>query len=384
MSEDKDSNEYNVNPWEVTGSIDYKKLIKDFGTSELTEEIKEKLRIKTKSKKLHQFFRRDFIYSHRDLDKMLHDIDKNNFYIYTGRGPSGDMHIGHLISFITTKWFQDEFDCNVYIMLSDDEKFVVKKDLTIEDVKSQADKDIEEIAALGFNPDKTFIFKNLEYIKQMYPASLEFAKKTNLSTGKAVFGFVGETNLGHTFYPFVQIAPTTFEKNKFCLIPAGIDQDPYWRIQRDRAEGLGYKKVCAVHNKLLSPLQGMDGKMSSSDKNSAIYLSDDAKTVENKIKKYAFTGGRPTLEEHRRLGGIPEICVIYNWLEVIFEEDDNKIKEIYKDYKAGKITSGEIKIYLIEKLNLFLENHRKNKIKNKPLIEKYMYTGALAKEMWKK
>jgi tryptophanyl-tRNA synthetase len=128
----------------------------------------------------------------------------------------------------------------------------------------------------------------------------------------------------------------------------------------------------------------MEGKMSSSDKNSAIYLSDDPKTVENKIKKYAFTGGRPTLEEHRRLGGIPEICVVYNWLEVIFEEDDNKIKEIYRDYKAGKITSGEIKIYLIEKLNKFLENHRQNKIKNKPLIEKYMYTGKLAKEMWKK
>ena len=87
-----------------------------------------------------------------------------------------------------------------------------------------------------------------------------------------------------------------------------------------------------------------------------------------------------------RLGGIPEICVVYNWLEVLFEEDDAKIKEIYKDYKVGKITSGEIKLYLIEKLNKFLENHRKNKdeAKKKNLVDKYMYTGALAKEMWNK
>ncbi len=374
------------NPWQVEGTIDYKKLIKEFGTTELSEDLKEKLREKTKSKKLHQFFRRNFIYSHRDLDKIIQNIDKNNFYIYTGRGPSGSMHIGHLISFITSKWFQDEFGCNVYIMISDDEKYLVKDKLTLKDIKDQSQKDIEDIAALGFDPDKTFIFKDTEYINHLYLPGLEFAKKTNFSTAKAVFGFSGETNLGQMFYTSIQVTPTTFEKEKFCLIPAGIDQDPYWRIQRDKAEMLGYKKVTAVHNKLLSPLQGMDGKMSSSQENTAIYLSDDPKMVENKIKKYAFTGGRPTLEEHRRLGGIPEICVVYNWLEVLFEEEDNKIKEIYLDYKAGKITSGEIKIYLIDKLNKFLEEHRKRKeiAKKQNLVEKYMYTGLLAKQMWEK
>jgi len=374
------------NPWQVEGTIDYKKLIKEFGTTELSEDLKEKLRSKTKSKKLHQFFRRKFIYSHRDLDKIIPDIEKNNFYIYTGRGPSGSMHIGHLISFITSKWFQDEFGCNVYIMISDDEKYVVKDKLTLKDIDLQSNKDIEDIASLGFDPDKTFIFKDTEYIKHLYLPGLEFAKKTNFSTAKAVFGFSGETNLGQIFYTSIQVTPTTFEKEKFCLIPAGIDQDPYWRIQRDKAEMLGYKKVAAIHNKLLSPLQGMDGKMSSSQENTAIYLSDDSKTVENKIKKYAFTGGRPTLEEHRRLGGIPEICVVYNWLEVLFEEEDKKIKEIYSDYKAGKITSGEIKLYLIEKINKFLDEHRKRKeiAKKENLVEKYMYTGTLAKKMWAK
>lgn len=373
---------FKLTPWEVEGKIDYNRLIEKFGTSKVTDELKEELRLKTKSKKLHQFFRRNFIYSHRDFDKILKNINNNNFFVYTGRGPSGKMHIGHLISFMTAKWFQDEFGCNVYIMLSDDEKFAVKKNLTLEDVKKQGDLDFEEIAAIGFDPDKTFFFSNIEYIQHLYKKALLFGKKTTLSTAKAVFGFTNDSNLAHIFYPNIQIVPTIFEK-KYCLIPAGIDQDPYWRIQRDIAERIGYKKVTAVHNKLLAPLEGVDGKMSSSNQSSAILLSDTPEQVKKKINKFAFSGGKPTLEEHRKLGGNPDIDVSYNWLKIIFEEDDNKLKEIHDNYKSGKMTSGEMKAYLIKKINAFLENHRKNKEKNKKLIEKYKYTGKLAKEMWK-
>jgi tryptophanyl-tRNA synthetase len=375
--------EFKVDPWKVEGKIDYEKLIKKFGTNTITEELKEKLRQKTKLKKLHRFFRRNFIFSHRDLDKIIDNIDKNNFFIYTGRGPSGNMHIGHLISFITAKWFQDEFNCNVYIMISDDEKYVVKKHMSLEDIKKQTQKDFEDIAAIGFNTEKTFMFSNTEFIKQLYPYALKFGKKINYSIAKAVFGFNNETNIGHIFYPSIQIIPTVFE-NKYCLIPAGIDQDPYWRIQRDIAKKLGYKKIVAVHNKLLIPLQGNEGKMSSSNEKTAIYLTDTPKEVKNKINKYAFSGGRPTLEEHKKLGGNPDIDVAYNWLEVLFEEDDNKIKDIYNNYKSGKMTTGEIKTYLIDKINEFLIEHRKKKEKNKKLLGKYKYTGKLAKKMWSK
>ena len=375
--------DYKVTAWEVSGIIDYDKLITEFGTSRLTEELKERLRLKTKSKKLHIFFRRNFIYSHRDFEKILDNMENDNFYVYTGRGPSGEMHIGHLISFLTAKWLQDEFGCNVYIMMSDDEKFCVKNNLSLEQVDKQSEKDFKEIAAIGFDPDKTFFFKDTEYIKHLYKIALQFAKKTNFSNARAIFGFTNETNLGHSFYPNIQNAPTAFEKNKFCLIPAGIDQDPYWRIQRDVAQKIGYRKATAIHNKLLPPIQGMDGKMSSSDKKTAIYLTDTPELVKNKINKFAFSGGRPTLEEHKKLGGIPEIDVAYNWLYILLEEDDKKIKEIYTKYKSGEMTSGEIKKILVEKLNSFLEKHRQNKEKNKNLIEKYKYTGKLAKEMWK-
>src|SRR5207253_4757930 len=88
-----------------------------------------------------------------------------------------------------------------------------------------------------------------------------------------VFGFTGETNIGMSFYPAIQVLPSLFEKKR-CLIPSAIDQDPYWRIQRDIAEPLGYHKAAAIHSKFLPPLTGIQDKMSSSKPETAIYLND--------------------------------------------------------------------------------------------------------------
>ena len=43
-------------------------------------------------------------------------------------------------------------------------------------------------------------------------------------------------------------------QNVACLIPAAIDQDPYWRMTRDIAEKMGYTKPTQIHNKFLPPL----------------------------------------------------------------------------------------------------------------------------------
>ena len=41
-----------------------------------------------------------------------------------------------------------------------------------------------------------------------------------------------------------------------------------------------------------------------------------------------------------------------------FEEDDVKLQKIYKDYKSGKMLSGELKQILIEKMTMFLKEHQ--------------------------
>ncbi|MEM5832430.1 MAG: tryptophan--tRNA ligase [Candidatus Aenigmatarchaeota archaeon] len=374
---------FKVSPWEVEGKIDYDKLANLFGASIISDDIIN--RIKKITKDLHVLLRRKYFFAHRDLDKVLDSYEnKTGFFLYTGRGPSGPMHIGHLIPFLFTKWLQEKFDVNVYIEITDDEKFLEpKRKLSLEDTRKWAYENILDIIAVGFDENKTFIFQDTEYIKNVYPLVLKIAKKINFSQVKAIFGFKNETNIGLIFFPSLQIVPTFFE-NKPCLIPAAIDQDPFWRLQRDVAEALGKFKSSQIHSKFLPPLTGIEGKMSSSKPETAIYLTDDEKTVREKIYKYAFSGGQPTIELHRKLGGNPEIDVSFQWLKIMFEEDDQKLKKIEEDYRSGRLLTGELKEILIEKLVKFLEKHNEKKEKAKELIEVFKYEGKLAREMWNK
>jgi tryptophanyl-tRNA synthetase len=373
--------EFVVTPWEVRGRVDYDKLINIFGTQPITRELLD--RIEGLAGELHVLLRRGVFFSHRDLDLVLDDyINDRGFFLYTGRGPSGPMHIGHLIPFILTKWFQDKFRVNVYIMITDDEKYWDEPGMSLRDVRRWAYENTLDIIAVGFDPDRTFVFHDIEYIGKLYPMAVKVAKRINFNTARAVFGFTGSTNIGLIFYPALQVVPTFFEKRR-CLIPAAIDQDPYWRIQRDLAESLGYYKTAAIHSKFMPPLTGLEGKMSTSRPETAIFLHDDPKTVRHKIMRYAFSGGQPTVELHRKLGGNPDIDVSFQWLKIYFEPDDAKLRKIEEDYRSGRMLTGELKEYLIERINEFLEEHRVKREEARKLINLYMYDGELARRMWK-
>jgi tryptophanyl-tRNA synthetase len=377
--------EFTVTPWEVSGAVDYDKLIRQFGTSRIDQALRERLIRFSGEDEPHHMLRRDFFFSHRDLGPVLDDIEKGKgFFLYTGRGPSKAMHIGHLVPLIFTKWLQDRFKVNLYIEITDDEKFLFRRDYGWSEVQKNADDNILDIAALGFDPDRTFIFKDSEYVRNVYPLLMRTARKITGSTAKAVFGFDDSTNIGMQFYPAYQVVPTFFEKKR-CLIPCAIDQDPYFRLQRDVAESLGFLKTAVVHSKFLPPLQGISGKMSSSaGSETAILLTDDEKTVKTKINRYAFSGGQPTVEEHRKLGGNPDIDVPYQWLSILFEPSDAKLKQIHDDYKAGKLLTGELKAILIERINAFLKAHREKRKKAEKEVDRFMRTGKLAAQMWER
>ena len=125
-----------VNPWTVEseGAIDYDKLIDSFGCQKIEPELLERMERLT-GKPVHRFLRRGIFFSHRDLQHLLDLYEAGKkFYLYTGRGPSSEaLHLGHLIPFHFTKWLQDTFDCPLVIQLTDDEKFLFKPDLKLEE-----------------------------------------------------------------------------------------------------------------------------------------------------------------------------------------------------------------------------------------------------------
>lgn len=143
-------------------------------------------------------------------------------------------------------------------------------------------------------------------------------------------------NIGKIHFAAIQAAPSF--SNSFpqifgttsdvpCLIPCAIDQDPYFRLTRDVAQKLKYPKPTLLHAKFFPALQGPQTKMSASDVNSSIYMSDTPNQIKNKINRHGFSGGRETEEEHRRLGGNPDVDVSYQYLS-FFLEDDEELRQI--------------------------------------------------------
>ena len=361
-----------VTPWEVKGDVNYNKLVKDFGTSLIPEEVKKKL------DKTHPLIRRGLYFSHRDFDKWLENHRKGKrVSVITGRGPSEKMHLGHLVPFLVAKSLQDNFGCEVFIPISDDEKFYVKENLSFDDAIKFSEDNILDIIALGFDPKKTFIFEDFVYT-DIYKYAAQIAKKMTYNMAKATFGLKPEQNIGWSFYPAMQAAhilfPQFYRGNHLSVVPVGIDQDPFIRLTRDIATNKDIKleKPCALHARFLPSLHG-EAKMSASDTgNSVIYLSDDAKTVKNKINKYAFSGGRKTLEEHRKKGGNPDVDVSFLYLKYLLEDDDEKLKEIYESYKSGIMLTGDLKKYTIEKTNAFLKEHQKKKKEAKKKLNNFL------------
>ena len=369
--------DFSVTPWEVKGNIDYSKLIKQFGTETIDEALLN--RIKKHTGQLHHMLRRNIFFTHRDLNWLLDEYEKGNkFYLYTGRGPSGPVHLGHIVTWEFTKWLQSSFDVPLLFQITDDEKFLFsEKFKNLSETKTIAYDNILDIIAIGFDPKKTKIMIDSDNSKTLYNAAIPIAKKITFSTVKSSFGFTNSNNIGEIFYTAIQAVPSIIEsiwqnKNIPCLIPHAIDQDPHFRVARDVLPKLGYYKPASIQNSFFPDLTGHDGKMSSSNADTAIYMSDTPKMVKSKINKYAFSGGQDTLELHRKLGGDPSVDISFQWLYQFFESDDNKIKKIEEDYISGELLSGELKAILIEKINQYLENHRNKKETLKDKIEDYL------------
>lgn len=362
-----------VTPWEVRGEVDYDRLIREFGTQPLTDELLQRLTRYTGE--LHLQLRRKLFFSHRDLDTVLDLYDKGTkFVLYTGRGPSGPVHIGHLVPWIFTKHLQDAFDTRLYFQMTDDEKFVVDDELKLAETTQLGYDNALDLVALGFEPEKTFIIYDVKDIDLLYDIALEVAKRITYSTAKATFGFQENTNLGWVFWPAVQAVPCFIHKkltgeNVPALIPAAIDQDPYWRITRDIASKLGYYKPAQIHNRFLPGL-GIGGKMSSSEPDTAIFTIDPPDVVNRKVWK-AFTGGKGTVAEQRKEGANPDVCSVYQYFLYLFEEDDKKLAERERRCRTGEILCGECKKDLTERINRFLAEHQKRREKAKDKIEKY-------------
>ncbi len=365
--------EASVDPWEVSGEVDYEKLVKKFGVNlmkELPGVFNENI-----------LFRRKIVFAHRDIQKILESIkNKKPFVVMTGLMPTGKFHIGHMIV-IQQMVFYQKLGAKIYVAIADLEAYNARGQSLEESRRIAVEEYIPNFIALGLNLSKCEIYFQSERSKDSRKSNAYYrlqnilAKYVSFNEFKAVYG---EISPGKMLSALLQVSDMLhpqlkeFEGKIPVLVPVGIDQDPHLRLARDISNrAKKFAQLSSSYNMFAPGLGG--GKMSASKSNTCIFLSDSPKEVENKIKRYAFSGGQPTIEEHRKKGGNPDVDISFQYLKFFFESNDEKLKKIEQDYRSGKLSTGELKEYTIKKINIFLAEHQKKREAAKKLVNKFIY-----------
>lgn len=373
-----------VTPWEVTTTtgIDYLKLIHQFACQPIDAALVRRFEKVTKMK-AHPWLRRGIFFSHKDLNIALDAFERGEeIYLYTGRGPSSEsLHLGHMVPFMFTKYLQDAFDAIVVIQMTDDEKFYFKPTLSLDEANRLARENAKDIIACGFNPKKTWIFSNLETVGgSLYKNIVLIMNQTSGNMIRGIYGLDLNNSVGQLSWPCFQAAPafsTSFQNvfkgdNIHCLVPMAIDQYPYFRMARELAEKLGFKKPSTIQSRFLPSLEEAHGKASSTGGKEVIFLSDSKDEITRKIREKAFSGGGMTKQEHIEKGANLAVDVPYHYL-LYFLDDDAELQHIAHEYRAGRMMTSEVKKKATEVIwNVVKEHQEARKLVTEDVIRFFM------------
>jgi len=340
---------------------DYTKAIKDFGLEVF---------IPSMFPEPNRVMRRGVVFAGRDLSIIAKCIkEKKPFYALSGIMPTNDhIHLGNKVVVENLAYFQ-KHGAITFILVADLEAAAARGVSLEEGRKRALEFHIPAYLALGLDPKNTIFYFQSEN-KDVVHFAYEIAKKITLNEFKAIYGSADPgrimsavTQVGDVLYP-------QFKERMPGIIPVGLDQDPHIRLARDvvsRMKDRKYFPVSSLYHKYTPSLDGTI-KMSKSKPESCISLPEDPKVACKKIRN-AMSGGRDTLEEHRKLGAVVEKDMAFELLKQHLIEDDEELDRIYHDYKSGKMTSGELKQIACDKMTEFMEDFTKKLEHNRKLVK---------------
>lgn len=363
-----------VDPFGTSSISDYERLSKEFGI----EPFKS---VMTNIEDPSLYMRRGIVFGHRDFDRILHTMNcHEEFAVLSGIKPTGDFHLGTLMTAKEIIYFQ-EHGAQTFYCIADVEAYEDNR-IPFEKSEKIAIDNLADMFALGLDPKKAYIYRQSREhrVKDM---ALILGRPVTLATVKAIYG---ERRIGLYLSALIQAADILlpqlrdFGGPKSTVVPVGVDQDPHLRFTRDLAQAFhrkyGFIPPSSTYHKLMKGLDGSP-KMSKRQMN-YFTLHDKEETIADRIS-HGFTGGKATVKEQRELGGEPEVCPVYEMCLFHFVENDKAMVEIYQNCKSGKLLCGEHKTQTIDLVLKFIRKHRR---KRKNSIDKA--TEVLKKEDEKK
>lgn len=367
-----------LDPWGTSHVKDYCRLMEQFGIEPLGGELLEKLPYK------HRLVRRGIIFGHRDLGLILGAIEARGEYaVMTGIKPSGEFHLG-------TKLTSEEFiyflslspKARGFFAIADLEAYADNR-IPLEESYRIAVSNLMDMLALGLDPRRVYVYRQSQEMPVMQLAFI-FSRSVTYNTLEAIYGprpfslyLSALVQAGDILNPQLPLHGGP----KPTVVPVGADQDPHIRLTRDLAKKymkeLGFIPPAATYHKLLRDLTGQE-KMSKRNPMGILYLTESLESARRKVMN-AFTGGRATAEEQRRLGGEPDECVIFvELLSTHFLEDDKKLEEWYWKCRTGGILCGECKARAWELISGWLRHHHEKRAKMRDLAERLLEEKTLS------
>lgn len=315
-------------------------------------------------------------------------MNSNKKRLLTGDRPTGLMHLGHYVGSIKNRVeLQDQYEC--YFIIADLHMLTTKPEKEhLLALREHIREMVLDYLACGIDPAKSVVYLQsavpavceLNLIFEMLvsmnrltglPSLKDMARSAHIDAENMPFGLIG--------YPVLQSADILMAKA--AVVPVGKDNEAHIELTRDIARrfNLYYGDVFPMPEALLSStptLVGTDGKakMSKSLKNT-IYLSDDPKVVEKKIKSMYTDPNRI----HANIPGTVEGNPVFVYHDV-FNRDKEQVEDLKNRYRSGAVSDVEVKEKLIAAINLFLDPiraRREQYAKEKGLVEQVVYEGTL-------
>ena len=348
-----------LDPWGTSSVKDYARLQSEFGIESIVP-------LRSRFKKPSPHISRGIDFGQRDLGRILDAVDNHRPYaVMSGIKPDGVFHLGNKMTADDMVYFQSlSKKATVYYAIADVEAYA-DNGLSYAESSKTAVRNVADILALGLDPDRAVVYKQSEEMRVMRMSTI-FSRGVTNNMLKAIYG---ERQIGLYMSALIQAGDILmpqlpeFGGPRPVLVPVGADQDPHIRLTRDLAarysSEFGFIPPSAIYHRLELSLNGGQ-KMSKRIPESGFTLDDSPTEAARRVRS-AFTGGRDTVEEQRRLGGRAEVCPVYDLYRFHFAKDDEHVNRVYHECTEGIRLCGECKQEAVSLVKSFLEEHRRKR-----------------------
>ena len=307
--------------------------------------------------------------------------------LLTGDRPTGRMHVGNYVgSYQNRVRLQNKYEC--YIFVADLHMLTTKPQKEhIDALRENVREVVLANLSAGIDPERTtfylqsavrpvyemnLIFEMLVSLPRLsrLPSLKDMARDAEIDEEAAPFGLIG--------YPVLMSADILMPRAH--VVPVGQDNKAHVEITREIARKFNryYGEVFPIPEAIIGDvptLVGTDGnaKMSKSRGNT-IFMNDDAKTVEKKVRGMFTDPNRTRADIPGRVEGNP--VFIYH---DAFNPNREEVEDLKSRYREGKVGDVEVKQKLAAALNNFLDPIRERRQRyeeDKGFVEHLLYEGS--------